>query len=1107
MKLSRNHEKRQSQLWGLYGSGGGKQRRESNLAVNTTPIEAPNTLQSKTTARLIDVISEGEIEGLVNGAKSIYIDETPLQDVSGTYNFSGVTYEAKDGEADQDPLLGFSGVESEVEVGVQLVYNTPVIRQITDSEADAVRIKVRIPALYSQNLATGNVGPSQVFIQFQIQSNGGGYTNATMVNVSNPVEINGKTTSPYEVSYRLNLPAGGNPWDIRVMRANAEPAAGQQGQSFWSNYTIIKDVKLKYNNTALIGMTVDSSQFGSNLPARAYEVKGIKIQIPDNYNPTTRAYTGIWGGSFNTAYSNNPAWILYDMIINNRYGLGETVTAATVDKFALYAIGVYCDELVPDGFGNTEPRFVFNGAISSQQEAFNVLTAISSCFRGMTYWATASITAAMDAPTDITKLVTRSNVIGGQLEYSGAALKARHTVAAISYINPDTGYKPDIVVVEDPDSIAQFGWRQIDTVAYGCTSKGQAYRVGKWILDSEKYETETVTFRAGMDHFDIRPGHIIKVQDPHYAGIRYGGRMASISTTTVTLDSSVVLAADETYSISVVMPDGTIEDRDITNAAGTHTAITIESVFSQTPSKGAVWVITGSDVVPRQFRVLAVRETEKNIVEVSALFYDPNKYDRVENDITLETPSYSTLPTGALQPPSDIQFLEYLYQTGPSVKSAITASWTFSPDARAERYEVSFKPAASTVYQDIGATSGNSIDILDTESGQYDFRVRAVGGLGSLRSTYITATTSASGLLDPPGDVDGFGMQVINDAAYLSWDAVTDLDLAYYVIRFSPLTDGTATWGTSNLLISQVSKDATGISAPLMIGTYFIKAVDTSGIESVNATEIITNVAELQGLNVIVTLQEDPDFTGTCTDCSVLDGALQLTGADYVDDWLNVDDVVNWDIGQDGITDIGTYDFADYPGGLTYLDLGAVYTSRLTGSVTASGSDLYDNMDLRTDIDAISNWDGGDASQWAVTIFVRTTDDDPSGSPTWTAWTPLIVGDYSARAFQLKAVLYSYEDGISPVVTALSVTVDMPDRIIAAEDVVCPAGGSTITFDQAFKAIPAIAVTGQNLATGDYVTISAKSASGFTVRFFNAAGTGVERTMDWIAKGYGAVVP
>jgi len=1108
MKLSKKHARRQSQLWGVYGSGGGKQRRESNLATSVqTPIEAPNTLQSKTTARLIDVLSEGEISGLVNGAKSIFLDETPLQDSSGTYNFSGVSYSELTGVADQDPLPGYSGVETEVTVGTQVIFGTPVVRQITDSEADAARIKIRIPALYSQDTATGNVYGSQVFIQFEVQSNGGGYVLASMTNVTNPVEINGKTTSPYEVSYRLNLPAGGNPWDIRVTRANAEPGSGQQGQSFWSSYTIIKDVKLKHNDTALVGLTVDSSQFGSNLPARAYEIKGIKIQVPDNYNPTLRTYSGVWGGSFTIAYSNNPAWVLYDMIVNKRYGCGENVSASQIDKAALYAIGVYCDEMIDDGFGGVEPRFTFNGVISSQQEAFNVLTALSSCFRGMTYWATASITAAMDAPTDVSKLVTRSNVIGGNLEYSGAALKARHTVAAISYINPDTGYKPDIVVIEDPDGIAQFGWRQIDTVAYGCTSKGQAYRVGKWILDSEKYETETVTFRAGMDHFDIRPGQIIKVQDPHYAGIRYGGRLSAIASTTVTLDSSVVLAVGETYSISVTMPDGTIEDRDITDAAGTYTALTIESVFSQTPIVGAVWVITGTDVLPRQFRVLAVRETDKHIIEVSALFYDPDKYDRVEGNITLETPSYSTLPTGALLPPADLQFLEYLYQSGANIRSAITISWTFSSDARAERYEVGYKAASSSTYQLIGTTSGNSIDLLDTAPGQYDFRVRAIGGLGSLRSTYITSTSSATGLLAPPGDVDNFNMQVINDAAYLSWDAVTDLDLDHYVIRFSPLTDGSATWGTSNILISQVSRDATGISAPLLIGTYLIKAVDTSGIESDNATEIITNVAELQGLNVIVTLQEDPGFTGTCTDCSTLDGALQLTGADTVDDWTNIDDILNWDIGLAGITTIGTYDFSSYPGGLTYLDLGSVYTSRLTGSITASGSDLYDNMDLRNDIDAITNWDGGDASQWGVTIFVRTTNDDPSGTPTWSAWTALIVGDYSARAFQFKAVLYSYEDGISPIVTALSVTVDMPDRIIAAEDVVCPAAGSTITFSQAFKAIPAIAVTGQDLATGDYVTISSKSAAGFTVRFFNAAGTGVERTMDWIAKGYGAIVP
>lgn len=1080
----------------VYGSGGGRPTQPTSGGGGGVPT-VNNNLRSRQTARILDVISEGEINGLINGAKSIFLDGTALQNADNSFNFQGISYQFKAGSADQDPLTGFVETEAEEEVGVKLPFGGNVTRTITDANATAVRVKIRIPQLYSQNPSTGRFGDSQVFIQIEVKANGGSFVLATLTNASNPAQIVGTTTSPYEVAYRVALPAGGAPWDIKVLRANAEENSSiHQNVAFWASYTVITDSKLKYDDTAIIGLEADSSQYGSNLPARGYEVEGLLVQIPSNYNPVTRVYTGIWNGLFQTDYTNNPAWVLYDLITNNRYGLGRFLDPAQVDKAGFYEIAQYCDELVSDGKGGTEPRFTFNGVIQTQEEAYDVLNAIASGFRGMIYWGSGAVQVAMDKPSDPVKLVTPANIIGGLFSYSGTGLKARHTVAKVSWNDPDDGYRASIAVVEDKDGISRYGINEVDVVAFGTTSRAQAIRYGRWILDSEKNETETVTYQAGLDHLDVAPGDIIAIADPDYAGARTGGRIITPGTTSIVIDDNVTLVSGETYEITITMPDGTLAERNLTNSPGTTNTLTWASALSATPLEGAMWMLTAGNIDPRMFRVLAVREQERNTYEVTALFHDPTKYARVESNIVLDPPNYSGYPTGAIQPPTDLSFFEYQYQGGVGILSAINISWTFSPDIRVTYYEIEYKPPGGFGFTALGTSVGNTITLENTEDGDYEFRVRGVEGPTLQKSVWLTSTYNNQGLAAPPADVTNFAIQIIGTNANLSWTKVADLDLDHYEIRFSSQLSG-VTWNSSSILVASVSASATAFTVPAMVGTYLIKAVDTSGVFSLNATSIISTVASIQGLNAVATVTESPTFSGTKTQCVVIDNTLRLDAIDDVDDWANVDNVLNWDTGEDGVHTSGTYAFA------STFDLGAVYTSRLTPNILAYGADLFNTVDLWPNVDDVLDWDGANVSSWDVVLEMRYTSDNPGGSPTWTAWGPLVIGDYTARAFQFRLQLYSFQAGVTPVVETLEVQIDMEDRIEGQDNITSNPAGTAITFSPAFKETPAIAVSVENMATGDYYEITGQSATGFTIRFFNAGGTGISRAFDWVARGYG----
>ncbi len=1070
---------------GAGGGGGGKGGGGDTHVFH----EDPNSLRSKSIAKIIDLLCEGEIGGLVNGGKSIFLDNTVLQNEDDSYNFSGVSWLSRNGTPAQDYIPGFSSVENEASVGVEVTNSASVTRTIVGDNLDAVRVKIRIPQLTRSDTTNGDLYGTSVRVTIDLKPNGGSF-----VQVKDDT-IQGKNVVPYEREYRIELPAGGSPWDIRVNRLTADSAvASLVNKTYWSSYASIIDAKVQYVDSALVGLTVDAEKFGTSVPARAYEIYGLIIKVPSNYDAETRVYTGIWDGTFQLAYSNNPAWVMYDILTNTRYGLGGKIDAVQVDKWALYTIGQYCDEYVDDGFGSTEPRFTFNGVLNSRQEAYSVINAIASAFRGMVYWGSGAITATQDSPADATKLVTPANIIDGSFSYSGSALKARHTAAVVTWNDPDDGYRASVEVVEDVAAINSLGWRQIDVVAFGCTSRGQARRYGKWLLDSEQNATELVTYKASFDHADLRPGEIISVADPDYAGARMGGRIVSATSTQIVVDAVPSFSDSATDSIIVVLPDGSIETKEISSIVGS--TITIFGSFSQTPQANALWIISTAAVEPRKFRVLSVAEVQNNIFEVTAILHDTTKYARVEQNIQFDTGSFTLVKTGPLPTITEIGVQEYLYLAGSTPKSAAIISYTPPSDARAYLFESEVLRPGEVVYRPIDITQETSVKIEDTVAGIYYIRVRSLSAFG-LRSSWFVRDFNLSGLLAPPTNVTTLTLKLNNSQLLLEWTGVSDLDLAGYNIHFNSITNGDATWENSQVLVANVSKNLTSISLPARTGTYLIKAIDTSGIESASAAIAIQTASGVLDFNVVQDFSDETAWSGIFTDTLKVGSYVQLQSSDTMDDWTFLDDVLSLYYGVSGVKPLGYYKSSNT------LDLGAKFPVRILGEFVSIAEDLLNVMESWTSLLSLTTIDMSNISEWAVSLEIRTTDDNPVGSPVWSDWSNLIIGEYSARAFQVRAKLESFIPSVTPKLVSLRVLYDMPDRIFDQQDQICVAAGQRFTFTPAFKARPTLAINPESLATGDYYNLSNQDETGFDIRFFNAAGTGVQRTFDFFAKGYG----
>lgn len=1062
------------------GGGGGK---GGGGGTSHVPTEAPDSLFSRQFAQVIDLVSEGEIGGLVDGLKSVYLDDTPVMNADGTYNFTGLTFDSRNGTQDQEYIPGFSDVESEQAVSTEVKNATPVTRTITNPNVNAVRVTIAIPQLMTQS-TSGDISGTSVEIAIDLQSNGGGF--ATVVSDT----ISGKSTSRYRRAYNVTL-TGSGPWDIRIRRITADTTASNvQNETWWDSYTEVINAKLRYPNCALMALQVSAEQFRT-IPRRGYEIYGIKIRVPTNYDPVNRTYTGIWDGTFKTAWSDNPAWVYYDVLTEGRYALGQYIDVTMVDKWALYEIARYCDEMVPNGYGGTEPRYTCNVYIQTREEAYKVVMNLASIFRGITYWATGQVTAVADMPSDPIGLFTAANVVGGTFTYQGSSLKTRHTVALVTWNDPNDRYKQRIEYVEgDRESIAKYGIVEVEVTAIGCTSRGQAHRMGKWILYTEVMEKETVSFRTGLEGSPLYPGAIIKVADPARAGKRYGGRVVSGTTTSITLDSAVNFSESSGFTLTVMLPDGSIEERQVIASSATTDVVSLTAALSAAPQEGAIWMLTSNDLTPQIFRVLAAVEVDKVQVEVSAVAHAPEKFALIEQNILFDPRSVTSVTYPPA--PDGLHVTEYLYEDRNTVRIGIILGWNKVGSALS--YRVSYKagdsnPESATEYS-------NNLDMRNVQETTYTFYVYSVDALGRMSQTPSTLTYNVVGRGYPPGPVTGLNITAINNArATLRWDAQPDLDVRIggnIVIRHAPETSGVTI--ANSTLVDEVPGISQQVEVPLMQGTYFALARDCDDNYSTDVRSIVVDsVPTVHEFHPVIEITESPTFAGTKTNLVVSGGEVYLTGVGLIDDQL---------------TDIDTWPAIDYIGGMapegvytfgqevdllhTFIVRAAAFISvSFVGSVT----DLWDSR-----LDPIDSWLSIDGAQIdaAVELQVSTSVDGVM----WSAWSKFFVGDYTARKLRFRLVFKTNDVWQNISVNGLRVTLDVPARTESINNLVIPNTGARVSYTNGFWMPPAVGIMIEGMQSGDFYEITNKDETGFDFIVKNGV-SGVSRTIDVIAKGFG----
>ena len=690
-----------------------------------TPREAKDNLKSTQLLSVIDAISEGPVEGPVDRLKSVLLNSTPVLDSEGNTNISGVTVVFRAGEQEQTPPEGFESSGSETVLGTEVKYDTPITRTITSANIDRLRFTFGVQALV-ETTSKGDRNPSEVRLLVQIQRNGGWVT-------EKDITIKGKTTSQYLASVVVdNLPP--RPFNIRMRRMTPDSTTDQlQNKTLWSSYTEIIDVKQCYPNTALVGVQVDSEQFGSQQVSRNYHLRGRILQVPSNYNPQTRQYNGIWDGTFKPAYSNNMAWCLWDMLTHPRYGMGKRLGAADVDKWALYVIGQYCDQSVPDGFGGTEPRITCNAWLTTQRKAWDVLSDFCSAMRCMPVWNGQTLTFVQDRPSDKVWTYNRSNVVmpddGAPFRYSFSALKDRHNAVEVNWIDPDNGWETATELVEDTQAIARYGRNVTKMDAFGCTSRGQAHRAGLWLIKTELLETQTVDFSVGAEGLRHVPGDVIEICDDDYAGISTGGRVLAVNsqTRTLTLDREITLPSSGTTLISLVDGQGnpvSVEVQSVTDGVKVKVSRVPDGV-----AEYSVWGLKLPTLRQRLFRCVSIRENDDGTYAITAVQHVPEKEAIVDNGAHFDGDQSGTV--NGVTPPA-VQHLT-AEVTADSGEYQVLARWDTPKVVKGVSFLLRLTVAAddgSELLVSTARTAETTYRFRQLALGNYRLTVRAVNAWG-----------------------------------------------------------------------------------------------------------------------------------------------------------------------------------------------------------------------------------------------------------------------------------------------------------------------------------------------------------------------------------------
>jgi len=974
------------------------------------PTRTPDTLHSKQFATFLDLISEGEIEGSASASKEgitdktstayknaylkdVFLNDTPIlrstasstdpQDVD--FNFQDVTFNSRHGTANQTKIDGIESSQSTIPVGVTVTAASPVTRQITNTNVDRIRVSITFPQI---QIATeqGDLLGDTVQFKISVQYNSGGFTDIHTDTVT------GRTADAYQKDFSVKV-TGSFPVDIRVTRITADSTSSSTINSFqWTSFTEIIDDASTYANSAYNAIRLDSQQF-SSIPSRKFRIRGIKVRIPgagasSSGTPTVDTATGrivypsgyIFNGVMGAAvWTSCPAMILLDLLTNTRYGFGDHITDSNLDLFSFVTASKYSNTLVDDGFGGQEARFSCNVNIQTSSEAFDLINELSGVMRCMPIFSAGSITITQDSPKDASYLFNLSNVTSEGFNYSGSSLKQRHTAVAVSYFNMDS-QEIDFEVVEDSTAQSKFGIITKQVKAFGCTSRGQAARLGRAILFAEQNESELVSFSTSIDAGAVvRPGAIIDINDPVRAGVRRGGRLSAVASTTVmTIDdvNASDLATTNSPTFSVVLPDGTVETKDVSSidSAG---VVTVSSAFSQTPNVNTVWLLQNTTVQAQKFRVITVEEQDGINFSITALSYVEGKYAFIEDGSSLPTRTVSVL-NQLKPPPSNLSAVETIVPINNQAVSKIFISW--QPIVGVIEYQVNYRFENSNFVTE--KVSRPDFEIKNSQLGTYEIQVFSYNVQGQLSATSNNLTFEAIGKTARPQDVTNLRIEPISDQfVRLRFDKATDVDVTHggnVVIRASNLPDGTATFTNSVDVIPALPGNVSESIVPNIVnGEYILKFRDDGGRLSEGETSVIVNSPDPLPKLTVLTDREDldsPPFAGTKVDCFFSDdvNGLVLGSLVTLDSEADFDAIADFDfLGAVDLTG-GSYEFANT------LDLGGKQPLRLRRHFVTQGfypNDLIDkrsgNIDTWTDFDAATAFDVG------ASLLVAVTDLDP----------------------------------------------------------------------------------------------------------------------------------
>ncbi|MCU6169039.1 host specificity protein J [Enterobacter bugandensis] len=730
--------------------------RKGGSSSSRTPTEQPDDLQSVAKAKILLALGEGEFAGGLT-ARDIYLDGTALENADGSQNFSGVAWEFRSGTQAQKYIQGIPGTENEINVGSEVSSSTAWTRTFTNTQLSAVRLRLKWSSLFKQEDDGDLVGYS-VNYAIDLQTDGG--TWQTVLNTS----VTGKTTSGYERSHRIDLPQAGSTWTIRLRKITADANSAKIGDTMTlQSLTEVIDAKLRYPNTALLYIEFDSSQFNGSIPQISCEPRGRVIRVPDTYDPETRTYSGTWTGAFKWAWTDNPAWIFYDLVVTDRFGLGNRLTAANIDKWTLYQVAQYCDQPVPDGKGGsgTEPRYTCNVYIQDRNDAYTVLRDFAAIFRGMTYWGDDQIVALADMPRDVDFTYTHANVVDGKFVYSSSTTKSRYTNALVSWSDPANGYADAMEPVFEQALVARYGFNQLEITAIGCTRQSEANRKGRWgILTNNK--DRIVTFDVGLDGNIPQPGYIIAVADRNLSGRDLGGRLSAVNGRVLKLDR--VPSAKAGDRIMVNLPSGITQSRTIQSLSGE--MVTVTTAFSELPQAETVWVIESDELYAQQYRVVSVTDNNDGTYTITGANHDPDKYARIDTGAVIDQRPVSVIPPGNQSPPGNIAINSFsVVQQNISVET-MRVSWDQVQNAIA--YEAQWRRNDGN-WVNVPRSSTTSFDVPGIYAGRYLVRVRAINAAEISSGWGYSEEKTLTGKVGNPPKPVGFMTTGINWGIRLNW--------------------------------------------------------------------------------------------------------------------------------------------------------------------------------------------------------------------------------------------------------------------------------------------------------------------------------------------------